>query len=438
MCALKRLIPILSILILLTIGCSNDPGVVGPTPDDEDQTSLVRGEFDGLATSFEFVSEGGGGEPDRHPGPFIVRGDSIRYDDDLGALLVNLTLVNASDRTYPEPVLLTFVALMPDSVTILNADNGEMGPGAAFEFQFENDDAQWTPGEASLPRTVQFAVAPGVAIGFVVRVEVGLGEGEAAIGGLVWHDLNENGVVDADEEGLADVRLMLHGGMDGHWTTQSGPDGTYRFDHLIAGYYTVTRLPRDDLRSTTPPQVHVILVEENGEVSDFLAANFGCIVLDNQPPPIEVGDCLHAKGEYRPDPDRLLAELLCRCDDEDNDDYAKIDDDCWGRVTGPVTALTANADTLWVMGTMLHVNDDTAWDPDEIEIGDRVRVHVSVVGNDDAHHLLACRVHPFNGNYDRVRGYVQEVVAPSDSTHAKIRILDTWIDLSESDGCDED
>ena len=49
--------------------------------------------------------------------------------------------------------------LLPPEITVLDADNGENGVGASYRFTFANDDAMWTPGEESLPRTVRFVVA---------------------------------------------------------------------------------------------------------------------------------------------------------------------------------------------------------------------------------------------------------------------------------------
>ncbi|MBD3220921.1 hypothetical protein GF314_06725, partial [bacterium] len=281
-----RLLPFaLLFLTAALVGCQSDGGPTEPTPAEPSQTGLVHGEIGGGPVAFEFLSEDGADDGEPRPGPFLIRGQDVRYDDDLGALLVDITLVNASEMAYPEPVSLAFVSLRPDGVTILNADNGEPGAGAVFAFEFENDDAVWTPGEASLPRTVQFDVAAGVSIGFVARVDVGMMPDGGTLGGVVWHDLDEDGLIDDDEMGLPDVGIAIAGPGDLEFMAVTGPDGEYRVDGLDAGYYTVTRLPRDDLEATTPPQMQVILVEtEDGGVSDFLGANFGCLVVETTPP----------------------------------------------------------------------------------------------------------------------------------------------------------
>jgi len=207
--------------LALLVGCQDsDDGVNGPSGLVEQETGLVYGDVGSGSVSFEFASVEG-----LRQGPFLVRGYNIAYDTELGALVVDVTVVNAGEETYPEPVTLSFVDLLPEGVTVLNADNGETGPGAAFLCEFENDDAMWTPGEESLPRTVQFGVTAGTSIGFVARIDVGLVPGGGAVGGVVWHDVDEDGAMDADEAGLPGVGLRLQGGDDLVFMTQTEDDG---------------------------------------------------------------------------------------------------------------------------------------------------------------------------------------------------------------------
>jgi len=440
----KKLLALLGILALMAmVGCSGDDDTIAdPGSSDDGNAGLVLGGITQGDTEFEFMSEAADDLPGPHPIRFMVRGSNIHYDAELGALLVDLTVVNASENSYPEPVHLTFLSLMPEGVQILNADNGETGPGASFLCEFANDDAQWTPGEESFPFTVQFDVDEGVSVGFAARVDVGMVPGSGTIGGVVWHDLNEDGVIDADEEGLADVTVSLHGGTDQHWLATSGSDGTYRFDGLAAGYYTVTRLPRDDLRSTTPPQIQVLLVaDEEGEISDFIAANFGCLVFVIPPEgEIQVGDCLHAKGDYSLDAARLEVAHLCPCGDDDDDEDEDKDNDCWERLSGPVSAVDLENDTVSVMGSLLMITEDSRidLDLDTLEIGDRVRAEVMAYADDDSVSLEVCRLRTFNGNWDRVRGYVDQVDLNDAGEVTHVVILGVTLDVSEAGDCDED
>lgn len=427
---------------VLVSGCGNgDDQPMQPQPVGDATTAIVRGEIDAGLADFAFVSDMLDGPDGPEPGSFLVRGENLHYDDDLDALVVDLTLTNVSDFEYPEPIILTFVQLLPPEVTIRNADNGEDGVGASFLFEFANDDGVWTPGEESFPRTVEFGVDPGVSIGFVVRVDVGLDPTAGAIGGVVWHDVDEDGCMDGDESGIADVAVALYFGTDDDAEVQftlTAQDGTYRFDGLIAGYYTVVRLEREDLVATTPTEIQVLLVEDEDGVADFLLADFGCLIVDDPDDSIAVGDCIHAKGDYADDPDRLVAELLCLCgadgdDDDDDDDNGGA---CWNRLSGPVTAIDLAENALAVMGTWVALADKSDIDLEDVEIGDRVRVNVQFVEDDQGGHLIGCRLKSFNGNYDRVRALVQEVFHDDDGNLTRVRALNTLIDVPGEIDCD--
>ncbi len=433
----QYLVPLALLAVLFVVGCGGGDEPLTPTESPLGAgASVVRGDISGSTTSFEFASEVDLDLPNPPPGPFLIRGQIVGYDADLGALVVDLVVVNASPHAYPEPVSLTFMQLLPPGVTILNADNGETGVGASFQFFFANDDAMWTPGEESFPRTVQFAVAQGVAIGFAARIDVGMDPLGGAIGGLVWHDVDEDGVVDDDEPGLAGVGVRVQAGGGQQWLTTTAADGIYRIDGLAAGFYTVVRLPRPGLRPTTAPQLQVVLVEDEGGVSDFLAANFGCRVVA-QDSSIQVGDCLHVKGEYAANPPRLVASRYCVCDNDDDDEDEDKDSSCWDRLTGPVTDVNPARNAVAIMGTWMRVADDD-FDLDDVSVGDRLMASVEIVMDDDGHHLEACRLHQFHGNFDRIRGEVQEVIMGANGQVVGVRILDTRVELmNAADDCDD-
>lgn len=462
---LKRLLPLGFFAMLLLAGCQGgDDGVNTPAPTNETGAGLVRGDISADAASFEFTSSADFGGPTPPPGPLFIRGHDARYDAELGALVVDLTLVNGSSRSYPEPVNLTFVQMLPAGVTLLNADNEQTGPGASFNFEFENDDAMWTPGEESLPRTAQFLIATGVSLGFTARIDVGQDPLGGAIGGLIWHDANEDGAVDVDETGIEGVGVRIDGEGEQNWLAMTAPDGMYRVDGLPAGFYTVTALPRPDLRPTTPPQMQVLLVDAESGVSDFLVADFGCRV--TAPDSLfQVGDCLQVKGEFAMEPDRLVAAHADFCDrrgydcdgeDEDGDDDGEDEDKCDGiapsRIAGPVTAIDAEGGMVAVMGTWLHVavksgdrdDDDDGDDHNgdlelgDLAVGDRVRADVVIVDDGDGHHLEAARLRRFHGHFDRISGQVQDVAPLDEGTGIVVHILDTAVILQRGVmGCDD-
>ncbi|MBF4605073.1 SdrD B-like domain-containing protein [Curtobacterium sp. VKM Ac-2884] len=82
-----------------------------------------------------------------------------------------------------------------------------------------------------------------------VRVAAG------AIGDRVWSDDDGDGLQDHGEPGIADVQVHLDGtddrGDDVERDTTSDADGTYHFDGLRPGDYTVTVADRDDRAFTT-------------------------------------------------------------------------------------------------------------------------------------------------------------------------------------------
>jgi hypothetical protein len=380
------------------MGCSQNE-VVQPADTGTPGSGVVDGDVDPGAGEFEFVSRTAG-DPN-HPieGPFIIRGSNVHYNDVLGALVLDLTVTNAGRVAHPEPISLTFVHLRPEGVTVLNPDNGEHGPGAAIVFQFTNRDVMWTPGESSLPRTVQFGVERGKGIGFVARLDVGMAPTGGSIGGLVWLDMNENGEVDSGEEGIGGVDIMLLPGGAIEPTnvniiahTRTARDGTYRFDGLRAGFYTVFKASLQQYRPTTPTVWHVALTQTEGGVSDFLMANFGCV--KQEPPVLNIGGYVQVAGRYDIDDlGRIIArQILVDPFDERMMRPAVLRP---GELRGEVTDISRDRRALAIMGewvSFAHMyedssgNDSTAVDPngnppgdfadilpfEDVNVGDRV------------------------------------------------------------------
>ena len=140
----------LVVAALLTpfVGCSDRVVMV----DGDDDPGLVQGGINPGDASFEIVIPTAGTAQNPLTGPFILRGDDIHYDNGIGALMVDLTIQNTSPNSYPLPITLELITLLPPNTTILNPSNGIHGPGAMIQFEFVNRDLEWTPGETSLPR----------------------------------------------------------------------------------------------------------------------------------------------------------------------------------------------------------------------------------------------------------------------------------------------
>jgi hypothetical protein len=450
-------------------GCSDE--TVVPTENNQAAvTTLVEGDIDPDGGGFEYIVDSAGEGTDR-PGPFAILGSNIHYVDSLHVLSVDFRVENRGTIDHFEPVTLAFVRLMPDTVEVENPDNGEHGAGAMIRFQFENRDNVWTAGETSLPRTVLFEVGEGESIGFVARIDVGMDESGGSIGGLVWHDVDENGELDDGENGVGGVEIYLTMEDDPEpsaspaatWRTVSAGDGTYRFDGLDAGHYTVSKGMDQSFRPTTPTEIEVILVESGGEVSDFLLANFGCVPAMGTDR-IEIGDWVSVNGDFFADPDRIMARGIdvVRCDvpppppdtipdlsvamfdgDGNGDDRDWDDCDecehwgCWGlknELRGPVTGVNRDENALEIMGVWVHFDmlPDTVvtdsltsvasggdghkpkskWlDPDDVNVGDRVRARAIRWQDDDR--LYGFFLKEWKGTPEKVFGRVEVVSAPS-------------------------
>lgn len=431
---MKRYIPlyIIAIAALFLVGCSDD--TITPDTDVAGQQGVFGGEIGDA--DFEIVLETAIGPDFPLQGPFVLSGRNLRYDDTLGALLVDLTIRNAGTVSHPLPVGMTFMDLLPANVAVLNPDNGEHGPGAAIEFEFANDDLAWTPGEVSFPRTVQFQVSEGTAIGFTARIDIGMHPDGGTIGGVVWVDRDRDGEMDGDEPGLEGAVVILETsapgdslmmmGPDYRWETRTGPDGSYRFDGLSAGHYVVGKGFHPPAEPTTPSPIHVILVNDGDGVSDFLMANFGCIPRDPPPPPppgdsIKVGDLVMAFGHYSDFVGVVFAnsvDVKTSCDTTVTDTTGTepprprteiIPDACdEAFLCGPMTGSDLDNDILVVMGSMYTLDlGPGSIDPAELQFRERVWARVVTLGPNDR---VITELQRCDDKRDTVIGVVEELL----------------------------
>jgi hypothetical protein len=471
-------------------GCSSDDGA-SPNQTATGQSGVFEG---AIEADFAITLRSAVGENSPLQGPFVLRGYNVRYDDALGATVCDLTLKNEGEVPHSEPVGITFINLLPAGVEILNPDNGENGNGASIVFQFPNSDGMWSPGEESDPRETQFRAASNVAIGFVARLDISTQPPGGSIGGVVWNDMNENGEMDPGEDGIGGVTIMLESSdappdtmpPDTMMTaamavdqTMTADDGSYRFDGLEAGFYTVGKEPTPDYLPTTPNPMFVILTEDTSGVSSFLTANFGCVPMDNDTmpagPTLSEGDYVAVNGHWDGDQLVALGVDYFECEEDTggveppdtmpdpmallgSDDGEWNDHDCWnwndwicglhyGKIRGPVTAIdTASTDStdtgMWVeiMGTQLKVmlirdHSSKALTCDDIEVGDRVEARVKYTDEG----WVAWRLREWRGRKEQVHGFVEEVMG---NGSLKVRVFDTWVmipdDVCYNHDCDHD
>jgi hypothetical protein len=394
-----------------------------------DDDALVRARVEPGGGGFDLTVASAGTPDNLFPGPFLIRGRNIRYDDTAGALLVDLSVVNHSRTSYPEPVGLTFMSLLPEGVEVLNPDNDIQGPGAAIVFDFANDDALWTPGEESLPRPVEFSIESGQAVAFVARIDIGA-EPDGAIGGVAWNDADRDGQWDIDELGVGGVEITLARGdyentaaAEVLYRTTTDRFGFYRFSHLPADFYTVTRTITGDCQPTTATQIQVILVETDTGVSRFESVNFGCDYPDPPPPPdstfVFVYDWIEATGMWDDRPMAPFAPALfartlridrCGCPPP-----------CLGppcrqlpyALKGPVTDLNLDRNAVQVMGTwlLLPVRRETEGgfdiQPYDLKIGDRVAA--GIYSEDGLTDPVLISLERWEKDYEVVSGHVNRV-----------------------------
>jgi hypothetical protein len=415
------------LLVLLSVcllaGCADD--AARPQPVNHDLVG--KGEIDDADFELEIV----GGEPgDPFYGPFLLTGSNLHYDDDAGALVVDLRVRNMGSFPHREPIGLTFIQLDPDGVTVLNPDNDIHGDGAAIVFPFANDDAIWTPGEGSLPRTVQFDVDEGTAIAFVVRLDIGDPIEGGTIAGRVWHDANENGVMEDGEHGIPGESLHLYSFSDDGDSTvtrefafaQTDADGRYAFHHLRAGAYVVDRRSvANDCRPTTANQIHVLLVEVDGDVSSYRNANFGCIPLWT--PPI-IGKYVRIVGTFS-SPDRFDAAAAETVECPEDSVPLPVDppgSDCIHAVLrGEVTGIAPERNAFRVMATWIIAEGNF---PDGLRVGERVDV-LAAPGPGLLGWMLAW-IGPWTQRYDELGGRV-DAVEPGPDGRMRWHVLDTWV-----------
>ncbi len=314
---------------------------------------------------------------------FTLRGDDVRRDG--GALLADFTVINDGDAPVPVPATLTLVSLDPAGVTVAGADNGETGAGASFDLSFADGDGEWSVGESSEPRSLRFETGGAVSVAFVARVDFAMSEAGGSIGGTVFADRDADGTLDGGERGIGGVTVELRSSGFGPVLTTSAADGTYRFDGLDAGAYTVREMAGADLQSTSAGSIQVLLATDaDGGVVDYLGADFGFrSVGEGSGSMVSVGDFVEVDGWYDLDSGRFHAREVER---------ESVVDFEWD-LDGPVTSVDASAGTLGVMGVALSVSDAMSRDDDWLDdcsfdsvfdfaVGDFAEVDGDYVGPD--------------------------------------------------------
>jgi uncharacterized repeat protein (TIGR01451 family) len=110
----------------------------------------------------------------------------------------------------------------------------------------------------------------GITVGNVDGTGYNFAELGGSVSGLVWRDVNRNGVLDSGEGPIVGATLTLSGAATG--TTVSDSSGNYVFNALPAGTYTVTQTLPAGFGNSTPLAIGSITIAANGASTGH---NFG-------------------------------------------------------------------------------------------------------------------------------------------------------------------
>jgi len=118
------------------------------------------------------------------------------------------------------------------------------------------------------PATYSYAIAPDRAeVDGFLNAWCGISDGDGSrrggsIRGLVYRDLNRNGVQDPGESGMPGVSVALYSSGNWHETFFSGDDGTYAPVALSTGYYAVQLSIPSGYAATGPTRYQGIWIDD--------------------------------------------------------------------------------------------------------------------------------------------------------------------------------
>jgi hypothetical protein len=284
---LTLFLPLLALLALVG-GCSD---AASPAKDGGNRLDPVSGTF-----ALKDVSVPG---PDGRLVLLRLEGTGLVADAEAGTVALTVQVRNLSGEAVNPPLIVWVGDLQPNDVAPLNADLTLPGDAAndttryGFDYTALLEGGPLAAGEATPGRTWLFSDASLAPFSFSARIETGVFEGQARIGGRLFFDLDRDGLADSNEPPYLAGGVQVTGpdgtvawaspGRDGRWETAVAEAGLYEvlFQSLEMGPLPVP--------TTTPnPRSVVLTTGADGVLQDFLEAHVG-VARDWTPPTDVIG-----------------------------------------------------------------------------------------------------------------------------------------------------
>jgi hypothetical protein len=316
--------PLVALIALATsaiiAGCSGDSTRPGSQPNEGIPQAAFDGQVDPGSSSF-VLTRVSGTQDGRMPVEIELIGEDLVTDPATESVSLNVSIRNASRVALANPAQVWLSDFAPPGVGVLNADYadsslraGEANPADARRFGFDysvqvGPDGVLSPGETSGGKTWRFRVPGLVSFSFAAIATFGAPNGGPVVAGLVFRDLDGNGVRDPGDPPLAG-RITLRRPDGTIAATATADDGTYSFPVREVGLHTLRLEPvRLDCPCeqvpTTPNPLQVLLApDEDGQPLSYLHADFGVRIIDlGDPVPVVLTDL--PPEEIRQDPYHL-------------------------------------------------------------------------------------------------------------------------------------
>jgi hypothetical protein len=255
-------------IALAIAGCGD---VQGPAPGSVPSTGEFAGRY--AAGSLEFALS----TPSGAPSHLTLVATDLVFDPATEILRAQVAIDNRGGSVVPGPEGVVVYDFVPADVTPQNAacgTSGQAGGSCVFDHRGTyGEDGLLSPGEVSAPVEWQLHVPGGQSFAF--RARIGRPAAEGTIGGVVFADVDTDGVHDLGEPGFAGVGVRLARGQDVR-TTTTDSQGRYAFAVTEAGLYEVALVREQATVPTRPlPLLVTILEQQDGSLSSFLQADIG-------------------------------------------------------------------------------------------------------------------------------------------------------------------